>query len=210
MAKLSKKEFAEACGLKTKDLAVYIGRKKVIVKGDVIDTGNPVNSDFLRRQQDKKQGERHDQREVTEPRIPNEAITGPPAKGKQKASADESGYALIKKKTQIQIEKLENENELLKLRIEKQTGEAIPTDLVKSAITQLSKSVVSSFQNGAEDILVQISKVKNMNREELAGLRGKLKIIINAAVQEAVKDAKKQITNIVAEYSEKKGVGEHS
>jgi len=50
--------------------------------------------------------------------------------------------------------------------------------------------------------------MKNLSREEVAHLRGQLVIVVNSAIDEGVKESKKSISNIVQEYSDKKGVGE--
>jgi flavin-binding protein dodecin len=55
-----------------------------------------------------------------------------------------------------------------------------------------------------------MSKKKGFSAEEVADLRGSFRKIINSAVNEAVDSAKKQIKNIVSEYSERRGVGERN
>ena len=72
----------------------------------------------------------------------------------------------------------------------------------------VGKSTVVSFLNAADDLLVNISKMKQLSREEYAKLKGDLKKIINSAAADAVKTAQAQVENIVEEYSQRRGRGE--
>lgn len=47
--KLTKREFADLCKMKTKHLSVYIGRKQVLVVDGLIDTSCIVNERFLKK-----------------------------------------------------------------------------------------------------------------------------------------------------------------
>jgi UTP:GlnB (protein PII) uridylyltransferase len=88
-------------------------------------------------------------------------------------------------------------------------GEVIPTDLVKVIFNTHSASIVTSFKNGADQFLIEISKFKDLNKSEVSQLRGKLITIINNSVKQAVSASSKSIKSIVDEFTVKKEVGEH-
>ena len=94
------------------------------------------------------------------------------------------------------------------LKEEKMIGASIPTELVKMVFAQHSKSITSAFHTGADNFLMEISKTKGLNRNELAEMRGALILIINKAVDKSIEESKKSISNIVQEFSVKKEVGE--
>lgn len=56
MALLTKKEFAEKCGLETKSLSVYArpDRRKVVYSGDYVDDSIEPNKSFLQKWEDRK------------------------------------------------------------------------------------------------------------------------------------------------------------
>jgi predicted transcriptional regulator len=49
MALYSKKEFAELLGIKTKHLSMYISRKQVVVKGNMVDDNDQINALFMQK-----------------------------------------------------------------------------------------------------------------------------------------------------------------
>lgn len=206
MALFSKKDFSLLCGLKTKDLAVYIKRGKVILSGDYIDDSLDANRSFVLK---RKSSGKNQEVKPEEPNIstPNYSSL---TKVKSKISTEDGKglYALEKEKKALDIEKTTEEIALLQIKKEKQQGIVIPTDLVKIVFTQHSKSIVSSFHSAADTFLMQIAKKKGINRNEMAEFREELTNIINVAVEDSIKESKKQIKNIISEYSEKKGVGE--
>jgi hypothetical protein len=86
----------------------------------------------------------------------------------------------------------------------------MPTDMVKIIFTQHTKSIVEEFKNAVDGILTKFSKRRDLDNAEVAEIRGELIKVINSATENAVKTSKKNIQNIISEYSETKEVGEHS
>lgn len=209
MALHLKKDFAALCNLKTKDLSNYIKRKKVVMSGDYVDDSLAINKDFLRRRNggDKKH-EVEKVLEISAPKVDQPAA--PNVKKPADFNANGGTYELEKHQKALSIEKMQEEIELLQIKKEKQLGLVIPTPLVKLLFTQHSKSIVSSFHNATDTLLMKIQKMKGLSSVEMASLRGELTEIINIAVDDSIKESKKQIKNIVTEYSEKKGVGERA
>lgn len=161
MSLLSKKEFAKKCGISTSQLSVYIGREKVITSGKKIDDTLAENMEFMNHRQEKG-----DVKEV-------EVIIKPPPKTikEKKEFSDKVAQARLReadrrtalnsKSKELEIEKMQQEIEILRAKREKLQAFLIPTDVVKTIFAQHTKSIVVSFQQGGENLLIEISKKKS-------------------------------------------------
>lgn len=207
MAKVSRKLFAEICGVKPNYLNNYIGRKKVHVGNDnLIDDSLPMNAEFKSNRVRKKE---EPKKEKFEPLpLTAEELKLKKQQSEIEAQAATKKYNLEQQLKELAIEKAEQEVELNKIKIAKAQGEVIPTDLVKVVFAQHSKSITVSFHQGADNFISQIAKRTGMKREEMASLRGELIKVVNQSVKDSIKESKVAIKNIVSEYSEKRGVGE--
>lgn len=215
MALYKQVEFAEKCGISRAQLSVYKNRNKIIVDGGFVDDSKPINAEFMRKCLEKLKDKLT--KEVTmvqnlDTPVQNQTQSTESKEKKQvKVDVDapaESIYELDRIKKGLDIQKTAEEIEILKVKKDKLHGVVIPTELVKIVFTQHSKSIGSSFHNASETFLTMIGKKKGLNINEMAELRGELIEIINTAVAESIIESKKQIKNIVDEYSEKRGVGE--
>lgn len=211
MALHTKKEFADLCGIQTKDLSNYIRRGKVILSGDLIDMSITENSAFY----EKRKTNAAPVSEIKLPQYPP-GLDAPDYSKKKKVKYSEptsdlserSLFELTKLKLEKEIEEKDQKIELLKKRNEKMDGESIPTDLVKVLVAQLSKSMTASFQIGADNFLIEISTLLGITPTQMAELRGKLVVIINKGIEKSVAEARQNIKNIAEEYATKKEVGE--
>lgn len=226
----SKKDFADLCFTTTSDLSNYIRRGKVVVsvvgegdaKQELIDSSNELNAAFYVKRQSHQ--------------VKKTAISGLPGGDKNISDHQESGKEKVKEQKkepppkfefspelgttmteQIRTEadqKLRNvekttlDIELQKLKIDKMRGEVIPTQLVTDLIRSFSKQIVIDFRNGAENLLIEITKKTGLTDNDVASLRGSFIEIINAAVNEAIEATDKGLDHIVDEYSKSRGVGE--
>lgn len=208
MAEFSKSEFAELCGMKPSAFSNAIARGKVKVNAaGKIDDKEEINSSFFKTKLlEKRNRLEAEQGSETEEETTNSADDRAQALAPPETAGD--AYALSKQQQQMQIKKLTEEVDILKIKKEKMQGEVIPTDLVKTVIVQHSKSIVSEFYNAADSLLMKISKLKGLDRNEMAELRGELVGVINQAVNDSVVSSKKMIKNIVNEYATKRGRGE--
>jgi len=105
-------------------------------------------------------------------------------------------------KTQKEIEKITLDNE-------KKQGQLVPFDLIQPVFLQHNQSILMSFTNCIDDILRVFGKVKELTNEEASELRGKLRVTINEAMDEADKNTLKSLNVVINNYSITKGVGEH-
>lgn len=222
MALHTKKQFADDCGITTRYLSVDIKRGNVIIQRvgdeDYIDDTNEQNAAYLQKK-----------KELEQKRAAKKIIKAPPAEQLQikedpapvldeKAAAEKKQkeftdtsiglMALDKEKTTLANEKAREEIELLKMKKQRLQGEVIPTDLVKNVLKQHTKSISSSFRQAADNFLTRIASEKGISRTEMASYRGDMVAMINTAIEDSIKISMNGITQIIQEFSEKKGVGE--
>lgn len=220
MALHSKKDFAELCGLPTKNLATYIGRGKVIIgEGDLIDDKNSINKIFLEQRKSK----------ASEQQVINHIKQYPTAKEKEdlvtpspdEDDDDESGGRIhvagkmdtakaLEKLAYFRAEKTERETIRLDLDIQKKRGEVIPSDMVKPIFVRHNQFILTNFKNATDDILARFAKYKELEPEYVAELRGEMIAVINRAVADSVKMSIESVEDIVNEYKVKRGVGERT
>lgn len=209
MALLSKKDFSDLCGIRTKMLSVYIQRGKVITDGDMIDDENEINRAFKtkRLNSPKKNIEVIPKSNVT----PILQSASPPKKAENEEFSRQNTIVTdraLKKmdidyeKKQKEIERLDQEMRLARLQEEKLLGKLIPTDMVKNLFAQHFKSVTLSFKQAADLIAVEFGKKAKIARNDQAELRGQLVTIINRAIEDGIIESKRSLTHIVHEYSQ--------
>jgi hypothetical protein len=211
-------EFAKICGLSTGNLSNYIKRGKVILSGDYIDDSIPQNKEFLEKR-GVKASPQSSSATTKKPRVDRPQITPLEVEGlgdpdipedDEDDSGGESLHLLSKKRQKVEIRKKNRETVLLELKIKKQRGEVIPTELVKDAFGQFSRRMAIEFKNSVDQILTELTKKKDFNLNEIAELRGLMLSSINLSVESGVHIAKKDIDNIVNQHIEKRGIGERT
>lgn len=213
MAKYKQVEFARLCGINKSSMPAYVQRKKVIVEDGLVDDTNPVNQAFLLKFQEKQklnnpvatehvQSDTDEKSTALEPTLKEQKVKGKQQKGS-------SYHELELQKKALDIEKTQQEIELLEKRNMKMDGESIPTDIVKSIFSYYGKNITTSFHNAAENWLTKIARIKGLSNTELAEMRGDLAKGINEGVLKAQEESKKAIASIIKEYSLKREVGEH-
>jgi hypothetical protein len=216
MALFTKKDFAALCGIKTNQLSVSISRGNVILSGELIDENDAKNANFLQRHREKvlkapAVTEPSPTKENKKPaNVALESDVPPITTGKTKPKKTGlSQYEIDLQIKRADLEKKEVDTRIALLKEEKMLGASIPTDLVKSVIGNLSKSMVSWFKDGADHFIIEISKRKSLTNEESAQLKGVLVEIINTSSSKAIAECRKNLKSIINDYSTKKEVGEH-
>lgn len=215
MTVFTKKEFAKLCGINTKDLSNYIRRGKVVCGEDGIDGDLSDNKYFFekRKEFNDKKGKQNvpEEEKSLNKRVSEKKNTVPQTKFEFPSDKEvhvSENYAIDTKIKKQELEKSSLQTSLLKAKLEKISGDSIPTELVKTLILNHSKSITIAFQNAADNLLMKIAKKKGLDRSEMAELRVELIEIINTAVNDSIDESKKTVKNIVAEYSQKKEQGE--
>jgi hypothetical protein len=195
MALLTKSEFAEMCGMKSNALAVYINpaRGEVIVgEGDFIDTSNEVNARFL-------------EKRTAKGKAKGLNIDAP--KSMEGIPSYQDSEQLVKYYDALKREK---EVEKLKIEIQKKRGEVIPSELIQPLILQHNQSTANAFKIAMERVLTDFIKIKDLNAEEAAQMRGVIIPAINDGIKNATQATLKALQGIINEYSERRGVGERA
>lgn len=218
MALYNSYEFARKCKISDAYLTMMKKRGKVVLTSDgKIDDTDPLNRLFV-----EHQAELALKREAKKKLVKSEANVSEdhgeeekPVKSRTKKQNHEpvpgalslqtlEKMNLDKKKREIEIEKMQRESRILSVQEQKLAGKLIPTDTVKALFAQHFKSIIMAFNQGIEQILVEFSTKYRLNRNEKAELKGHLIRIINKSVDESISLTKKDLQNIVMEYSQVK------
>ncbi len=212
MALLSKREFAASTGQNTKTLATYIGRKKVIVnKKGQIDTNNEVNKTFIAMKAWRKMDKSMPADAAAAIENESPAINLPKIRSK-KTDSDED-YELIpdiitseKRYKHALAQKTEAQHELDLLKIEKLKGDVIPSGPIEQIVYQRQKYWVDHAKIAFEKALMEISHKYELTSEDMAYYRGQNTKLINDAVLSSAMEFSNNLTNIISEFTVKKGV----
>jgi len=199
---IPRKEFAAKCGIKPRELSVYISRGNVLCSkdGKFVDDELPENLEFMAKKKDRDGALDI----VIKPKGKKEPTEAQKNRSERLSRISEANY----KKRQLETEELEEKITLLRIKKEKQHGFLIPTALVKELFSQQYRSIVITFQQGAEQLILEISKKKRLTREESTRLRKTLLEIINESVSDSIAHSKKSLDDIIDAYSKKLGIGE--
>lgn len=221
MALLTKKEFSERCGIKPNDLGTYVKRKKIVLSGDYVDDSILQNKEFLKKRLEKNLKSDPEKEKLpveTKEKVIKNEFKDPvfekpevPNVENPETSPDEQTYlGLEKKKKALDIEKISEEIEILKVKKDKLHGIVIPTEIVKALFSQHTKSILVEFSNSVDKIITKIAKRKSLNNTEVSEIRKELIDEINVAVDKSIDETKKSLKNVITEFSEKKGKGERT
>lgn len=202
MALYNKKEFSKLCGIETKNLSVYIMRKKVVVdENELIDTTNQLNAAFILKAQAKTVNK--GQNIPEEPVVYEAKVIKNDSKQTQNEDESEdvlSIAALDRKKLELDVKKKEADLEAVLIKNAKTKGEVIPFELMKPLIAQNNQSLTTAFKNAADEILSAMAKKKNFSNTEVAELNGTLVQAINSAIQKATDQSIKTLDILINDY----------
>ncbi len=208
MAKLSKKEVGELCGIDPKNIAVYIGRGKLdLNENGEIDSEDPKNKIFIEKYSRKAEVKKMRVAESTIPaRKVSEVI--------KSAKVDSDGTLLMfekleRQKLELQGEELAGKVLKLKLANEKMLGAFIPTEQVKFLTIQLSEAIHLAWENELDDVLMKVAAKYGMSREEISEIKKEKTEHTNTARQKAIQTTKTMLRRIQAEVALERGRGEH-
>jgi very-short-patch-repair endonuclease len=208
MALFTKKEYADKCNITTRELAVYIKRRKVFIDtSSMVDDGNAMNAQFLKKMESRPLKNKTDK--IVEEKRSSEVQETPKMKrftGKTPDVTDkfDERFDLDTAKRRMEIEKMQRESRKADMEHEKMLGNLLPTDPIRIVINQTLKSYAVTFRHAAEKIIVEFSKKAKMNRNDMAEMRGMLLQSVNKATDEGIENSKKSIQNIIQEYVSKK------
>lgn len=198
MALYNKKEFSILCGIETKNLSVYISRKKVVLnENDLIDDKNQINAAFIIKASAKIENK------SVEPVVYEAKVIRNTTKNTEEQEEDNENLsiaALDRKKLELDIEKKQADLEKVVLSNSRAKGEVIPFGLIKPLITQNNQSLTTEFKNAADGIILEIAKKKDLSSIEVAELNGVLVSVINNAIRKATELSIKNLDIIIEDY----------
>lgn len=155
MSSLTKKEFAKQCGLTTRELSVYISREKVILTRNKIDDTLPENVEFMESKKGKGLVKKLDI--ILKPPMTKEEQKVIEARLKEQDKRSKLNTNIKER----DLEKVNEEIELLKIKRLKLEGLVIPLEPIRNLMSQEFKQFVISFQQGADILIMEISKKKS-------------------------------------------------
>jgi hypothetical protein len=213
-------------GMKTGNLTNYIKRGKVVMSGELIDDSHPINAEFVRKRSKllvKKAASAAEKGSTAEvPRPPGPKISDPELPitdipDLKDATDDDidkiiqqSGgiLSLENRKIAADIQRIETVRDLNLLKIQKEQGEIIPTELMSPIIAQFAMAITSSFRSAADNLLTEFAHKHKIDSESEAELRTKIVSITNEAVEKAVDESHRAVDRISTDYANKRGVGQ--
>jgi len=208
MALHTKKDFAKLCGMKTGNLTNYIKRGKVVQESEppfLIDDTNRINLEFLQNRADYL--ERKSQSGETIPAIESEidestsqSLGGSQDKRPLTEAEHKSNQAIAtierqKKKADLQKKIIDTKKAQLEFKILQ--GQHVPVELIRDTLTELGKSLLTSYKDSADSFITEVSHRHKMPAPVVAELRGKLVSLINEAHHKAVSTAQRKVAAIV-------------
>lgn len=230
MALYQRKEFQKKFGLSSNYVSTNAGRGKLILQGKYIDDQHPLNKAWIEAWIEKN-GVPPEVGFAPPPPPPSVAkkrskarqsnISEVPAAPKIKAAPiiipeydpefdpeTSSKQEMDKRKKILEYKLLQENFELQKIKKEKQLGLVIPTDLVFGVFARHFKSVTDQFYQASDNMIIELASTFGASGKQLADIRTRLVDIVNDSVEKSKDESKKEIKNLIAEYSETKGRGE--
>lgn len=193
MALLSRKEFAEKCGVSPSYLNNYIRRGKVVLKNNKVDPNDPDNEDFYYK---RINGSEPPPRKEKKPELPTELT--PEEKEEQERKRREAD-----RRQDATVKKLEAEARLKQLQAAKLSGEAMPLNIAMDIIQQLSQSFITGFNGFCENLVLKISHEARLTKEQTADLRKSILNGMNVSIDNSVEQAKIDLQKMSDEYKSK-------
>lgn len=206
----SKSEFAVLCGIESRQISIYVNRKKLVLSGDFIDSTIEPNATFLRKKQAKgkkttpaknspSNGKVTNVKKYKDPVFDEPGV--PNVEDPEEADTEiREGDTLETQKLKHAIKKVKEDTLKVQLHNMQTMGKVIPTELVKTIFIQHNQSIVTEFKNGVEDIVRIVAKQKGMNVNEQAEITGEMVKIINTAIEKAIQLSIKNVDNITENY----------
>lgn len=211
MAKLSKKEFAERCGIGYNALCVYVGRKKlnVLESGEIDDQDEKNHAFYI------KYSRKASSKGVTPEKPPSDLPKSPfaPSQVRKTAApvADNSSLANLEtQKLELQIKKLSNENLKIEMSHQKIAGQFVKVDQTLRLFTIYSEACNTAWEIVLEEFINAFGAKYQLDREEIVRLRSEKNKSINLAKERALRIAKTALKNLYEKVADEKGIGEHS
>lgn len=200
MAVYKVREIADKLGVKPQTINTWAKRNKLIVVAGQIDDKNPINGAFIEQKLKVRQQPEPEPDKKSKNKKPITADIPADVQFKLNFAAQEND--------RLKNEKLYEEIEIAKLRKQKLLGEVVPVDAVKRIFNLHFRNLSVEFYNAIDSYSTIINQKVGGTRKDLAEIRVALKEVLNEHVEKAKLKSKDDISGIIAEFSDKKAVGE--
>lgn len=229
MSLLTKRSFAEYCGITTRYLSVDLSRNNVVINDDgMIDTTNPKNQIYIQKKLMGKEPNSISIPEPTKPKaekvvVPRGNVAPLPPKASMQLpdgmteSEVNTALQMIEGMDYQQLEmlykylqgeKLKTDIEKNKIEIEKKMGVVVPSEPLIPIVKQHNHFILQEQKNADEELLLAMSHKYDIAPSDTAYLRGEWIRLRNDAVTKATNLTVKAIGDVINDYSEKRGVGQ--
>jgi hypothetical protein len=210
--KYTRGEFCAQMKVVSKDLSKYLTRRKVVLNDSgEIDDADPVNKLFVQKRQiilekkavgntGKKKIEKVKKEPVEKPQ--NEAFSRENTTRDELLKMDKEKFelALVEKRNAITMQQME---------IAKKRGEQIPTEIVRKLVIQQAESSKISYTEACENLLLIFAQKRELSAVEVSDIKKQFIDIVNSAIDNSISITKRNMTEIIKEFSAKRGVGQH-
>lgn len=202
MALLSKKDFANHCGVNTRRLSVEISRSKVVEdENEMIDPDHEKNIAFFARIKSKQASKSQ--------QVPRDETWVEPELGEEKDEAGIMSLAVSeKRKKHFDATTQQSIAVLKELDIQRKTGEAIPTVAVEALFDEALRLFAIGYRDLYEREVQKISVMAGFSAKDIADLRNSGINNINLVYKNTIELCKSSISVIVGDNALKRGVGE--
>lgn len=205
MAKYTKSEFAEQCGVTSNYISVYLAPSNgglILGEDGLIDTENLVNAHFLNKRIKKLNKQQSKQNLNASPQYIPKSVDGDD-------DDDIPTYEESERRVKyFDAIKREKEVEKLQIEIDKKRGEVIPSELISPFFLLHSQSLTTEFKNAMEDSLRNICHLYSVSITDVADFKGYITNRINESLNKATDGTVRQMKQLVQEYADKRGIGE--
>lgn len=200
-------QFAEMVGVQGAYITMNVKRGKIYCVNKKIDITHPTNIAFInnyRAKNENKEPKKTESKPVKKTTSKKLAAKKEPiiktdyqSTNTHPSTDNYDVVSLDNQKKQEEINKKKLEVEKLKLTNARLRGEMIPTELVKNLITNFSASIIKSYREGSDRLLMEISHMKRLTLEEDALMKGELIKIINDSHDVAINETMKSLESIL-------------
>jgi hypothetical protein len=230
MPLITKKEFAEKCGVTMPSITYAIKKKLVILArdGKRINTSNKQNAQYLKNQLAKKTDkEKTENKKTKTPSQKKTTTTATPRKPKtkpqdkktktaskkdQKPNVEKSDdgqltlFELDRHRKEKDLEMKEINIQMKQLELRRLSGELIPSKLVQSVFEVFSNSMMESMKASAESFRVKFISMAKLKPEIGAKMQSELVDMINDGHRDALIQAQNELVKVFELAKQKNNV----
>jgi len=188
-------------------------RKVILTEDDMIDTEHPTNKAFMAKVSGVVPKKTNNKETLKAPKpetskapkqeIPKSPKTETPkAEQDDEPELDEDGIMPLHVSDKLwnhsRALKVQSEAILAKVKVEKESGTLIPTDLIIPLFQTHSQQILVAMSNMVEDALRVMCKKYDISIEDRAEIKGNWTLIINKTLENAKEGTKKQLKTLLA------------